>query len=60
MRQAKDALATEVEDMEQDGEVLPPPVAGSGDLFGFVNGQAGGVMDIVGFSVVSDLLQLQG
>jgi hypothetical protein len=34
--------------------------AGSGDLFGFVNGQAGGVMDIVGFSVGSDLLQLQG
>jgi predicted RNase H-like HicB family nuclease len=26
MRQAKDALATAVEDMEQDGEALPPSV----------------------------------
>ena len=26
MRQAKDALATAIEDMEQDGEVLPPSI----------------------------------
>jgi len=34
--------------------------AGSHDIFAAVNGQAGGVLSIVGFAAGSDVLQLQG